>query len=138
MDSCLFCRIAKKDVSAALIYEDDTVFAFLDIHPKAPGHTMVIPKQHAETILDLPDESVPGVFRAVKKVTRMLNESLSPDGFTIGINHGRASGGEVDHLHIHIIPRYTGDGGSSLHSVVNNPPREALEVIARRIQNVKP
>ncbi|MBI2591597.1 MAG: HIT family protein, partial [Candidatus Brennerbacteria bacterium] len=58
---------------------------------------------------------------------------LKPDGFTIGINHGEASGQAVDHLHIHIIPRWKNDGGGSIHGVVNNPPKESLEEIKKKI-----
>ena len=109
----------------------------LDIHPISPGHTMVIPKIHAETILDLPEEKIGAVFSAVKKVTEMLNKALAPDGFTLGINHGRVSGQAVMHLHIHIIPRWENDGGGSVHSVVDNPPKESIKDIADKIRNLK-
>ena len=130
---CLFCRIAKKEMSAHVVYEDRNAIAFLDIHPRAPGHTVVIPKVHAETILDMAEKGGTGVWKAVKAVTKMLSHAFSPDGFTIGINHGRASGQAVDHLHVHVLPRWHGDGGRSLHSVVDNPPKESLGEIADRL-----
>jgi histidine triad (HIT) family protein len=126
---CLFCKIVNKEIPADIICEDDAAVAVLDIHPKAPGHTMVLPKGHSENILDLPDDKVEGVFKAVKNVTELLRKSLKPDGFTIGINHGKASGQAVEHLHIHIIPRWQNDGGRSIHSVVDNPPKESLKQI---------
>jgi len=131
---CLFCKIANKEMAAQVIYEDEDATAVLDVHPRAPGHTMVLPKVHAETILDLPDEKIEGVFKAVKNVTDLLNERLKPQGFTIGINHGRVSGQVIDHLHIHIIPRWANDGGGSIHSVVDNRPKESLEEIKKLIQ----
>lgn len=131
--SCLFCSIGKKEIAAEIIYEDDKTMAFLDILPRAPGHTMVIPKTHAENILELPEEEVAPVFGAVKKVTEMLEKSLRPDGFTIGINHGKVSGQAIDHLHIHIIPRWKNDGGTSIHSVVSNKPKESLAEIKVKI-----
>ncbi len=134
---CLFCKIASKEIPASIIYEDDATLGILDIHPRSPGHTMVIPKAHAENILDLPPEAVGPVFTAVKKVTSLLQKALQPDGFTIGVNHGRVSGQTVDHLHIHIMPRWNDDGGGSVHSVVNNPPREGLEEIRMKILTVK-
>lgn len=131
---CLFCKIAKKDIPAAVIYEDEKTMAVLDVRPRAPGHTMVIPKNHAENILDLEEKNVGPMFLTVKKLTAILNEVVRPDGFTIGINQGRASGQAINHLHIHIIPRFNNDKGGSIHSVVNNPPKESLEEIARRIK----
>jgi len=134
MIDCLFCRIGTKEIGAEVIYEDGTSMAFLDIHPRAPGHTMVIPKTHRETILDVPEEELKPLFVAVKKTTEMLSKALKPDGFTIGINHGKASGQEVDHLHIHIIPRYLNDKGSSIHSVVDNRSGETVQETAARIR----
>ena len=132
---CLFCGIAKKEISAEVIYEDEHSLAFLDIHPRAPGHTVIIPKKHALNILELEDKLVSSTFLTVKKVSAILNISLHPDGFTIGINHGRISGQAVDHLHIHVIPRFLNDGGASIHSVVNNIPKESLKQIAIKIKN---
>jgi len=133
MTDCLFCKIAKKEIPSEIVYEDGAVVSFLDINPRSPGHTVVVPKVHAQNILDLPDSEIKGVFTAVKKVTDLLYRSLRPHGFTIGINHGRVSGQVVDHLHIHIMPRWDGDGGSSVHSVVNNPPKEPLKEIKNKI-----
>ncbi len=130
---CLFCKIAAGEIPSAKVYEDDEVFAFLDIHPLAPGHTVIVPKAHADNILDLPEDLVGPVFLAVKKITALLEKTLSPCGFTTGINHGRLSGQMVDHLHIHVIPRFEGDGGGSLHSVVQNTPKESLEEIQAKI-----
>ncbi len=134
---CLFCKIAKKEIPASVVYEDDYALGVLDVNPRAPGHTMIIPKSHAENILDLNDLSVGPVFEAVKKMTDTLKKAFSPDGFTIGINHGRVSGQSIDHLHIHIIPRWSSDGGGSVHGVVNNPPKESLDEIKEKILSVK-
>lgn len=118
---------------ARIIYEDDEALAFLDIHPRAPGHTMILSKIHAENIIDLPAEKIKGVFTAVQKVAALLEKALKPDGFTIGINHGKVSGQTVDHLHIHIMPRWHGDGGGSVHDAVNNPPKQNLTDIKNQI-----
>lgn len=132
---CLFCKIANKEIPAEIIYEDSEAVAFLDINPRTTGHTMVIPKIHVENILDLPEEKIDGLFKALKKATDLLNKSLRPDGFTIGINHGKVSGRVVEHLHVHIMPRWFGDGGGSVHDVVNNPPKESLAEIKNKILN---
>jgi len=132
---CLFCKIGKKEIPAEFVYEDDHAFGILDINPIAPGHTMIIPKVHSENLIDLPAEEIGPVFLAVKKCAENLSHAFKPEGFTLGINHGRVSGQLVDHLHIHIVPRFAGDGGGSVHSVVNNPPKESLEAIAKKIRN---
>lgn len=133
MDNCIFCKIIDKEILAEIIYEDSDTIAILDMHPRAPGHTMIMPKVHSENILDLPDEKIEPVFRTVKKITKILKETLEPDGFTIGINHGKVSGQAIDHLHVHIIPRWFNDAGKSIHDVVNNPPKENLEEIRNKI-----
>ena|SRR3989344_9175267 len=129
--SCLFCKIAEKEIPASIIFEDDAAAAFLDVHPQTLGHTIVIPKEHRETILDTPENELASVFGAVKKAVELIKRKLHPDGFTIGMNHGKAGGQVVPHLHIHIMPRWNGDGGSSVHGVVNNPPKQSIEEVLK-------
>lgn len=131
--SCLFCDIVERKRSAHIIYEDDAVVALLDVFPRAIGHTLVIPKRHVENILELDDAAVGPLFMGVVRVTALLQKSFSPEGFTIGINHGKVSGQAVEHLHIHVIPRFSGDGGGSIHSVVNHPPAQSLDEVANII-----
>ena len=133
MSDCLFCKIISHDIPAQVVYEDDHALAFLDIKPRSPGHTVVIPKVHAPAIIALPDEEIAPLFLVVKKVDEMLSLALTPDGVTIGINQGRASGQEVDHLHIHLMPRWHTDGGHAVQSVVNNPSEASLEDMRKKI-----
>lgn len=132
--ACLFCGIIAKEKPAQIIYEDGAVVATLDIFPRAIGHTLVLPKKHVQNILELDDADVGPVFEGVKNVTALLKKALVPHGFTIGINHGTVSGQAVEHLHIHIIPRFEGDGGGSIHGVVDSPPAQSLEEVARMIR----
>lgn len=134
MSDCLFCKIAEQSVPAEVVYEDASAVAFLDIMPRAPGHTMVVPRSHAGTILDMRPEDIGPLFTAVQRVVRQIQEALSPDGFTIGINHGRVSGQAIDHVHVHIVPRFQNDGGGSLHSIVHNPPQESVAEIAKKLR----
>lgn len=136
MNSCLFCKIANKEIPAEIIYEDKYSFAFLDVNPLAPGHTLVIPKGHADSIVTIPEKSLGPLFLTVRKITDMLQNTLAPEGFTIGINQGPASRGGVEHFHIHIVPRWHADDGGSIHSIVNNPPKESLQEIRERIIKV--
>jgi len=131
--NCLFCLIAKKEVPAKVIYEDESAMAFLDIHPRVVGHAVVIPKDHSETILDLDERSYGPIMKALVITEQKILKALAPDGFTIGINQKRAAGQEIDHLHIHLIPRFLNDGGGSVQSVVSREPKESLEEIAKKI-----
>jgi histidine triad (HIT) family protein len=131
---CLFCKIIAKQIPAAVIYEDDRAMAFLDIKPRSPGHTMVIPKHHAPNFLELPEAEVGPLFVAVKRVADILSLKLKCDGITVGINQGRASGQEVDHLHVHLMPRWQGDGGSPIQAVINNPSKESVEEMKKKLQ----
>ncbi len=131
---CLFCKIANHELPAEVIAEDDHALAFLDAHPLAPGHAMVISKVHAPALADLPLHEVEPVFKMVRDVARELAHALGTDSLTIGINQGEASGRTVDHLHVHLMPRFKNDGGKSVHSVVNNPPKEDIRTIAKKIR----
>ena len=135
--SCLFCSIVNKEIGAHIVYDDDAAIGILDIHPRAPGHTMIIPKVHRRTILDLADGEGGSLMNSVKTMTKILNKAFSPDGFTIGINHGESAGQLIEHLHIHIIPRWKNDGGVSIHSVVANEPKDSLETVEKKIKNTK-
>jgi len=135
MDNCIFCKIARKEIPADIVYEDDAAVAFLDIQPMAPGHTLVVPRAHAAGITDLPEELFRPLLAAVQKVSRRLMLVFSPDGLSYGVNQGRAAGQHVDHLHIHLVPRWHDDGGGSFQSIVHNPPKEDLKSLAEKIRN---
>lgn len=131
MDSCLFCKISQKKVPNHTVYEDNNVLAFLDIYPLAKGHTVVIPKEHAQNLQELSDDSLRPLFQAVKQTTNILQKTLNPDGFNIGWNHGEVAGQTIPHLHVHIIPRWSNDGGKSLHAIIKNPGDTSVEDIAK-------
>lgn len=133
MTDCLFCRIAGKEIPAALVYEDERTVAFLDIAPRAAGHTLVISRAHAPTLGSLPQNEIEPLFSAVQKVANRIEQVLHPEGLTIGINQGEASGQVVPHLHVHILPRFKDDGGGAIQSVVNRPPPESISEIAEKI-----
>lgn len=134
MEDCIFCKIAQGEMESEKIFETENTFSFLDINPRSPGHSLVIPKKHVETLTDLSDDLVGEIFATVKKVENRLKDSLNPDGFTIGINDGKAAGQEVPHLHVNIIPRFEDDGGKPIHAVVNNPPEKEISQVAEKIR----
>ena len=126
MKNCLFCKIIAGEIPSYKVYEDEHAYAFLDIHPIATGHTMVVPKAHGDTILDLEPEVVANLFRSVQKVTQLVVDTIKPDGFLLGVNDEIAR--DVPHMHVHIIPRWLGDEGGSIHSIRPKGTPEPAEV----------
>lgn len=132
---CIICKIIKGEIPSYKVYEDEKYMAFLDIHPAAPGHTMVVPKQHVGTLFQMSEGELGEIFERVKKIGWHIKESeLQPTGFNIGVNHWRAAGQEIDHLHIHIIPRWIDDGGGSVQSIVKHQDERSLEKILEMVK----
>jgi len=109
MNECIFCKIINKEIPCYEIYEDENILAFLDRTPVNPGHTLVIPKKHSETILDTDEETLEKLIIATKKISNAIYKGLKLKGFNIGMNQFKVGGQVVPHLHIHIIPRKEGD-----------------------------
>ncbi len=106
---CLFCKIVKGEMPAKKVYEDDSVIAFLDINPANPGHTLVVPKKHTETIADIEDSDLEKVIVVVKNIAKKLKDELDTAGLNIVQNNGKLAGQLVSHIHFHVIPRFAGD-----------------------------
>ena len=135
MRDCVFCRIVAGELKAHRVYENESVLAFLDIHPSSRGHTMVIPKAHADRLDLLDDRQIGPLFLGVKTVMDLLEKALKPAGLNIGWNHGWAAGQRVNHLHVHVIPRYAGDGGSGIQYIIRGSVTEDLASIASQIRS---
>ncbi len=108
--STLFTKIIKNEIPSIKIYEDELCIAILDIAPVNKGHALVIVKNEYETVLECPDEVLSHMITTAKRIAAKMKAKLNSDGFNIMINNGAASGQEVPHLHIHIIPRFKNDG----------------------------
>lgn len=128
--STIFRKIIDGEIPCHKVYEDDNNLAFLDINPRAKGHTLVISKTDGATLFDLSEEAARSLMTAVQKTMKVLQEKLNPEGFNIGINHGDVGGQEVQHVHVHIFPRYSGDNGTNVHAIVNNPGDMSVEDVA--------
>ncbi|MBF8280810.1 MAG: hit [Candidatus Magasanikbacteria bacterium] len=107
---CIFCKIVSGEIPSARVFEDDNVIAFLDIRPIAKGHTLIVPKKHLTDLRDADYETLCHLMGAVKKIAPSVMTAVGADGFNLGGNNGPASGQEVMHLHLHIIPRHFNDG----------------------------
>ena len=109
-NECIFCKVAAGEIPAAVILENDQVMAFLDIGPINEGHTLVIPKQHVETLDSCGLDTLTAISRVLGPVSRAVQQATGCAGFNCLCNNGKAAGQVVNHLHFHIIPRYENDG----------------------------
>ena len=105
MQDCLFCKIVKGEIPSYKIYEDEFVYAFLDINPESNGHTLVIPKKHNLDIKDIENDSIIHIMNAARKIMEDYDQKISPIGYTLLQNNGEVQ--EVKHFHLHILPRYS-------------------------------
>lgn len=109
MTSCIFCKIANGDLPSEKVYEDEHVFAFMDITPVTKGHLLVIPKNHYENVYDLPADEASHLFSVVPKLAQALKETFQQEGMkglNLLQNNGAEAGQSVFHFHMHLIPRY--------------------------------
>ena len=117
MNDCLFCKIMNGEIPSKKIYEDDKVYAFLDINPNSNGHVLLIPKKHYVTVLDIDKDFIGYALEVIQeKLYPLLKTKLGIDGLTI--SHNNFLGQDVKHYHIHLIPRYD----------KNNPLKEKMDV----------
>ena len=105
---CIFCRIVSGEMAATFVFEDDVSLAFLDHRPLFPGHCLLVPKSHYETLSDLPVDLVGPFFRNAQLLTRAVEAALSAEGSFVAMNNRVSQ--SVPHLHVHIVPRRKKDG----------------------------
>jgi histidine triad (HIT) family protein len=133
MSSCVFCRIVAKEIPAALVYEDEETLAFMDAGQVNPGHVLVAAKGHAENLYELNDAQAGALLRTAARVARAIRGAYQPQGLSVYQANGRAAWQTVFHYHMHLIPRYEGDG-MALSWPAKNPPREKLVEYAAAIR----
>ncbi len=110
MDDCIFCKIVRGELPSFKVYEDDKTIAFLDIRPVNAGHTLVVPKNHSTNIFDIASEDWLAVCDAVRTLSIAIEKGIQADGVNIAMNNREHAGQVVNHPHVHIIPRFKGDG----------------------------
>ncbi|HUO55828.1 MAG TPA: HIT family protein [Candidatus Paceibacterota bacterium] len=110
MKDCVFCKIVAGEIPSFKVVENDLVFAFLDIHPANAGHTLVIPKRHAENIFETTEEEWLAMSSLIWLLSAAIEKATESDGLTIKMNNREHGGQDVMHAHVHIIPRFKGDG----------------------------
>jgi len=103
--ACPFCSLPAERIW----FQTDTAIVFLDGFPVSPGHTLIIPKRHIASFMELPDKERQEIWNLAQRVRQLLKEKHNPDGFNFGVNEGTAAGQTVPHAHFHVIPRFNGD-----------------------------
>ncbi|MGC9530449.1 MAG: HIT family protein [Candidatus Bipolaricaulaceae bacterium] len=133
--ACPFSRIVRGELPAEVIYQDEAVVVFLDARPLSAGHSLVVPREHVERLEDLCDHLCQHLLVAGRKVARAAREGLGAAGVNVGLNDGAIAGQAVPHLHLHVVPRFPGDGGRSFHAVL--PARWSVELapVAQRLRD---
>ncbi|WP_345243056.1 HIT family protein [Pontibacillus salipaludis] len=129
---CIFCKIRDGEIPSAKVYEDEDVYAFLDISQVTKGHTLVIPKEHVKNVYETSSDVAEKVFARVPKIANAIKATYEPVGLNVLNNNEKAAGQSVFHLHIHLIPRYGKNDGFGAkweeHSKEYSP--EQLQAIA--------
>jgi len=137
--NCTFCRILSNDLASSLVYEDAHTIAFLDIHPISEGHTLIVPRRHAESYTALTDEEVSQLAQSGKVVAQLLKTRLAGcEGVSFSLADGAVAGQEVPPAHLHVIPRRKGDGfGWKFPPGYSSAPlaRDQLDAVAALIRN---
>ena len=129
MDNCIFCKIGKGEIPSHKVYEDHNYLAFLDISPRNPGHTLVIPKQHYKWVWDHP--KIGEYYEVVKKVANAIRKAMKTDWVVSAV-----IGEEVPHAHVWLVPRYPNDGhgGALVFSNIKQVSKEEMQSIAEKIR----
>lgn len=106
---CIFCKIANGEIPSATLYEDDMFRVILDVNPASRGHALILPKEHAKDLYELPDETASRALILAKKMAAKITDALDCEGLNLVQNNGEIAGQTVFHFHMHLIPRYKGD-----------------------------
>ncbi|MDA4128413.1 MAG: HIT domain-containing protein [Thaumarchaeota archaeon] len=135
---CVFCKIVDGRLPSYVVYQDESHIAFLDINPFSKGHTLVCPKRHGETMWDMDEAEIGGLFRVAAKVSRAVVTGVHADGFRFIQNNGEAANQVVAHVHVHVIPVMFEDKGRFMgrKSLSNEEMMETAQIIRAALANL--
>ncbi len=131
-DDCIFCKIAAGEIPSRTLYEDDMFRVILDLAPATKGHALILPKEHASNLYELPDEIAARALVLAKKMAIQMTEKLGCDGFNLLQNNGEVAGQTIHHFHVHLIPRYKEDG-QNIEFVLGEPTQAELDAVKEQI-----
>jgi len=135
MSDCIFCKIVDGEIPATVVHEDDDILVFMDIGPIIKGHVLVIPKAHYDPVTAIPDNLLAKLHITAKRIAAAQMNALAADGVNIIQNNGKASGQEVPHFHIHVIPRFEDDGHHWNWAAKKYDKPEEMSELAEKIRN---
>ena len=134
--NCIFCKIIAGEISARVIIQNEKAMALLDAFPLAAGHTLVIPKSHYAKVQQMSEQDAVAVFDMVWKLAGAVETASQVNASTIAIHNGSDAGQEVPHVHVHIVPRESGDGAGAIHSMFKIKPKlspQDMDSLSNRI-----
>lgn len=131
-NDCIFCKIANGEIPSRTLYEDEDFRVIMDLAPATKGHALILPKEHADNLYELPEESASKVLVIAKKMVEKITDKMQCDGFNLVQNNGEVAGQTVSHFHMHLIPRYREDR-QRIGWVPTQPSAEELDEIKERI-----
>ena len=137
MTDCIFCKIVDGTAPSSTVYEDEISLAFMDIQPVNPGHVLVVPKIHFTDLSELPADIGAHLFQVAQRIALSLPKTQAKnEGVDLFLANGEAAGQEVFHVHLHVFPRFAGDGFGFRFgpNYVNLPERHELDEIAAQIK----
>lgn len=133
-ENCVFCKIVSRKVPSAMVYEDERYIAFLDRAPFSVGHTLVCPKKHGETVYDMTESEIGGLFALATRLSKSIVSAMDSDGFRFVQNNGEAANQVVPHVHVHVIPVKMSQKG--IYMDRSNPSMEELQETAMQIRSL--
>jgi len=133
MESCIFCKIANKEIPSKVIYEDEKCLVFLDISPATKGHVLIIPKNHYADLFEIEESELFYLMGIAQKISQRLKDRLGFEGLNVVQNNGSIAGQTVFHYHIHLIPRYK-DDQQKINWNPTNPSAEELDLLWQQLK----
>ena len=133
--NCIFCKIVNGEIPCYKVYEDELVLAFLDISQTTKGHTLIVPKNHYDNMLECDEDLLSHLYNVAKKISAILVKKLNANGLNVLTNINEAAGQTVKHFHIHLIPRYNELDGINIEFSDSKPTNEDLMSILEQINN---
>jgi histidine triad (HIT) family protein len=132
--SCIFCRIVSGEIPAEVVAREADAVAFLDVQPLADGHVLVVPRAHVARVEDLDASQSAALFALVHRLAGPVRRAVAADGAIIGVNDGEATGQTIPHVHVHIVPRWHGDGAGSVHTIFKPGARRPVAEVGALIR----
>lgn len=131
-NDCIFCKIANGEIPSRTLYEDEEFRVILDMGPATKGHALILPKEHADNLYELPEKTAGHAMILAKRMAAQLTEKLHCDGFNLVQNNGECAGQTILHFHLHLIPRYSDDNQNLLWNPTS-PSAEELDAVWEQI-----